>query len=496
MSQRSAFQLQILEKLATPLMQSVTRYVTVKAGKKGGDAEAQQSQAGHIAELVSKCVQLSIGLSKDLDLKGNEADADAVRLSLATVCSPLVGEYFSANGKAPTDPEINKMVTALQAALTFSDKFAPTAENISRVAASDIAMIPGIPSDEAQANIQYVQAMVPVVNAVQSFSFGQPEAKLTQEIATHLTTRAETLRKAILPAGVDEFLVKQADLRLLRMAADLYAACHREETLRIMGMDQAERAKLTEGNNGLIPMDTVWKTFDARVKMLETLSAEAAGVTPAQAAAPQPQQPPQQAQQPQQAAPQTPPPAEPQQAEPPQQAPQQPVPPQEAVQPPPQPPAAPPTETPAAPPQEPQPQDQPPQESSGGGSPFQSFVKTPDNGQAGDAGASAAAPQEPQSPPAEPQQPQTPPPQQPPQEQVPPQQPAPQEQPQAPQQPEVPPAQPPEVPPAQPPEQPQTPPPQETPPPEQPPQETPPPSDGGNPMSFFASKKSQDDDEK
>lgn len=477
MSQRSAFQLQILEKLATPLMQSVTRYVTVKAGKKGGDAEAQQSQAGHIAELVSKCVQLSIGLSKDLDLKGNEADADAVRLSLATVCSPLVGEYFSANGKAPTDPEINKMVTALQAALTFSDKFAPTAENISRVAASDIAMIPGIPNDEAQANIQYVQAMVPVVNAVQSFSFGQPEAKLTQEIATHLTTRAETLRKAILPAGVDEFLVKQADLRLLRMAADLYAACHREETLRIMGMDQAERAKLTEGNNGLIPMDTVWKTFDARVKMLETLSAEAAGVTPAQAAAPQPQQPPQQAQQPQQAAPQTPPPAEPQQAEPPQQAPQQPVPPQEAVQPPPQPPAA--------PPQEPQQPSQPPQESSGGGSPFQSFVKTPDNGQAGDAGASAAAPQEPQSPPAEPQQPQTPPPQQPPQEQVPPQQ-APQEQPQAPQQPEVPPAQPPEVPPAQPSEQPQTP----------PPQETPPPSDGGNPMSFFASKKSKDDDEK
>lgn len=487
MSQRSAFQLQILEKLATPLMQSVTRYVTVKAGKKGGDAEAQQSQAGHIAELVSKCVQLSIGLSKDLDLKGNEADADAVRLSLATVCSPLVGEYFSANGKAPTDPEINKMVTALQAALTFSDKFAPTAENISRVAASDIAMIPGIPSDEAQANIQYVQAMVPVVNAVQSFSFGQPEAKLTQEIATHLTTRAETIRKAILPAGVDEFLVKQADLRLLRMAADLYAACHREETLRIMGMDQAERAKLTEGNNGLIPMDTVWKTFDARVKMLETLSAEAAGVTPAQAAAPQPQQ----AQQPQQAAPQTPPPAEPQQAEPQQQAPQQPPQeqpaPQEAVQPPPQPPAA--------PPQEPQPQEQPPQESSGGGSPFQSFVKTPDNGQAGDAGASAAAPQQPQSPPA------APPPQQPPQEQVPPQQPAPQEQPQAPQQPEVPPAQPPEVPPAQPPEQPQTPPPQETPPPaepqpEQPPQETPPPSDGGNPMSFFASKKSQDDDEK
>ena len=111
-------------------MQSVSRYASVK-GDGQSDADSQQKQAGYMAELIAKCVQVSIALSKDLDFKTSEADADAIRLSIATVSGPIIGEYFSANGKAPTDQDVTKMVGALQAALTFADKFAPT-DSISR----------------------------------------------------------------------------------------------------------------------------------------------------------------------------------------------------------------------------------------------------------------------------------------------------------------------------------------------------------------------------
>jgi len=387
-----------------------------------------------VAELVSKCVQVSIGLSKEMDIKTGETDADAIRLSVATISSPIIGEYFASHGKAPTDPEMAKMIGSLKAVLGFADKFAPTDENIGRVAASDVSGVPGIPGDETQMTIQYLQAMVPVVIAVQNFPFGQAEGKLLKEIAEKLSARAQKTTQSLLPQGVDGFLAKQAELRITKMLCEVYASSHRDETIKILGMDQAAREKLTQANNGLFPTDPVWARFEARVKMIEELSLEASGNTPAPAAA-APQQntaPPQTEQKTQQqAAPETAP-----QAPPPSQAPET-APQEQAAQ-----------ETPSA-----------------GASPFSGFAKKDNSG-----GDSAAATPPPAAPPS-----QTAPP-----AQTPPANPL-----------EGPPAAPDVPPPAENPAAPQEPPaaPPATPPAEEPPAE------GDNPLSMFAGKKKEDGDE-
>lgn len=397
MAKRSAFLVQVLDKIGAPLLAAIEG----SAQGQGDDKGVQDAQT--LAALLGKAVEMSVHMSQNMDLKGSEEDADSVRLALAGLSGPLIAEVYKATGKVPDENDIKRMNKTMEAVLTFSDNFAPSATHISRLRSlNDEA----IHADEDQNTIYVMQALLPVLGAVAEFPFGQPETALVQEIAGKLQAHATTMMGRLL--GEDETDLGKAryvELMILRALGQVYAESHKAQTKKLLEQQQAG-AEVSD-----ITMQTVWQSFDLKMSMLEALigaslpdgaPASAGGVAPVaptpepapqpempaqapvapeQAAAPPPPMPPVE----QQVAPVAPPPAappaaaegnpmtffkpgtqppaagEPQQPPPPPETPQ---PAQPPVTPPPAevPPAQPPAET---PPPSPAPETPPPADASG-----------------------------------------------------------------------------------------------------------------------------------
>ncbi len=288
MSQRTDFQVQVIEKLGAPLLAAVS---DVAARQAKGGQDGQKQEAEQVAALLNKAVQMSIRLAETMDLKDADGQTDAIRLALAAVSGPVIAGQYQISGKVPGDNEVGRLVKALEAVLTFSDNFVPAAENSARLENVKPGMVF---ADENQVNVQAVYALVPVVGVVASFPFGRPENKLVQEVSGRLVKQAETLASRIL-SGASVPDTKRGELKILEALAFVYAECHRAEMGKLTSMDDAARAKLAESSGGVLPMDDLWKAFDLRVAMMEIVgksvlpeSVSAAPAVPAPETAPAP----------------------------------------------------------------------------------------------------------------------------------------------------------------------------------------------------------------
>ena len=467
---KADYLLHILQTIGAPLMSAITDVTPA-------DQDNPQNEATIMATLLGKTVEASIDLGQIMQIDPAQAQDDTLRVALAGLAGPLVAGEYTNRKRVPESPEIKKITTALQAVLTFSDNFTPTPETVERLKNLEAN---GQAADSYQIQIQYMQAFIPVVEAIAQFPFGQAEAKLIMDVSDRIVKKSVELREALLPNENDEGVQKLVELGFVKALGQLYSACHMAETEKFTNTDQDAQTAIS--------IDPVWKAFDMRVAMLEALAAKMvpAGATaqaggssgggPAVAAtataAPvtPPATPPPPAEATPAAPPVQPPPA---QTQPPVQPPAQPVAPPPAETPPP---AAPPTQPPTTPPT-----DQ--GGASAGGNPMSMFAKKPEGGQPAASPPPAAPP--PAAPP--PQTAETPP-------AAPPVQPPPAQ--------TQPPAQPPVQPPAEAPAQPVAPPPAEAPPAQTAQPETPPPvapqdgtqegegeqgdqGQGGSPMSFF-----------
>ena len=259
MSARSAFQTQILDKLAAPLMAAIA---DVASRKRDGADIILQEDAENLAILLNKSVHMAIALASSMDLTASSESADAGRLALAGVVTPVIASFYRQTGKPPSDNDVKRMIKAMEAALTFADSFAPVGENTARlenIRAGDVLQ------DEDQISIRYVNIMGPLVNAIASFSFGRQDTKLVQEVGDILVARATEI------AGQNKD-DKIYALGVLQSLVDIYVECHRAEKIRLMSMDDMERARMSEEGGGMMPMDGVWKAFDTRAAMIEILA--------------------------------------------------------------------------------------------------------------------------------------------------------------------------------------------------------------------------------
>lgn len=287
MTQRSALQMQVFEKLGAPILAAIGE---VAARGEGGAPDDPRAEARRVALMLGKAVQASIALSNAMDLKDDDGQADSIRLALASLSGSLIAGSYRLTGRVPEDAEIGRIVSALEAVLSFADNFSPAADTMGRLRALE----PGaVPYDDNQVAVLYFNRMVPVVDAVAAFSFGRPEKKLVQEIAGRLNRRAGEMREALSGPAADPRAARQEELTLLAALVDIYHGCHRAETLRLMAMDDAARMDAARSNGGVLSMDPVWDAFEMRVAMLEALGAGVAADGPASSSpfAPAPQTP-------------------------------------------------------------------------------------------------------------------------------------------------------------------------------------------------------------
>lgn len=260
MDQRTAFLIQVLERIGTPLALAVTS-IPVE-GTSGSDAIMRQD-AQRVAELLNRSVQLGLSMADSMNVR-DAARADGVHLALAAFAGPLIaGHFLTGGGRVPNDADVKRLAASLQAVLTFADNFTPAADATMRLDNMD----PGDqPADEHVVYVQMLQAFSPVLQVVSEYAFARPESRLLQDISARLVLRAEDLRKAMFGPDLLPRTARQVDLVLLNLVCGLYVTCHRSETMRLMGMDDKTRA------NTIISMDGVWALFDKRVEMVRLMA--------------------------------------------------------------------------------------------------------------------------------------------------------------------------------------------------------------------------------
>ena len=252
MDSRTDFILQIIESIGLPLVEAV-------------EDSSKQHDAAQAAEIIGTLLSGSTAfgseIGKALDFKGDDLVKSSVRANLAAIAAQIIATQYKRHNKVPGDTENKRVITALESVLTFSDNFTPDVDSIARMKSlsEDYALF-----DTQQINISYVLALLPALNAVGGFSFGQSESKLLQDITDKLGQRAQNLRRVLFAEELEVNEAKLLELSLLRMLVRLYSDCHKEETDRIMKLDEAARSSIT--------IDSVWSAFEKRAQMLETLA--------------------------------------------------------------------------------------------------------------------------------------------------------------------------------------------------------------------------------
>jgi hypothetical protein len=263
MDVRSQNLVEVLEKLASPLVGAVAEVSTrIQLMPEPTDPSRQRSEAQQIAGLLTKTTQMSIGLSELADLKLADRDADHFRLSLTALAAPLVANMYRLSGRAPLEGDIERLQAAMAAVITFKDNFDGAAESTARLNALDKDFFP---ADAHQVTMQYMNILLPVVNSIMAYSFGQPEKKLIQDVTERLIAESKKLREKLF-AKLDGVEALRAQMALLRMCTLIYSQCHFGEMAKLMATEEQAR-------QGLAPaMNTLWAAFDIRVQMLEVLS--------------------------------------------------------------------------------------------------------------------------------------------------------------------------------------------------------------------------------
>lgn len=261
MNQRQLFSARIIEKLGAPLVAAVNERTAYDSNE---EQAAPQKSAETVAALVNKCIQLSIALAGSIDLRDNDGESDSVRLALACVAAPIVAGHYRATGKVPGENDIKRMIAGIESVLTFSDNFAPEEVNTKRIENINPA---DIIVDENQANVQYIHALTPAVNAISAFSFGQPEKQMAQDIASKLTDKAQTMSALMIPEAPGD---KRAQLSVLSALSSLYAIAHTQEVAKLQSMSEKERTEAaSSGSEG--PTQALWRRFEEQAEMLRVI---------------------------------------------------------------------------------------------------------------------------------------------------------------------------------------------------------------------------------
>lgn len=216
-----------------------------------GDEQIAQG-AQKMAELLGKTVQASIEMGNALEFGMGGEHGDSLRVALAGLTGPLIAAQYKRTGHMPGEAEIKKFTAAFQAVQTFSENFTPDEAHTQRLA--------HIVADADQAGLQYINAFIPVVNAISAFPFGQQEQTLLMNVAGRLVQKSMELREAF-AGNLSNDENKQVELGVLEALGRLYAACHEGETQKLMA----------PGNQTPADINNVWKSFDLRAAMLETL---------------------------------------------------------------------------------------------------------------------------------------------------------------------------------------------------------------------------------
>lgn len=241
---------ELLRKVGAPLTAAIHDVVS-----QGEDTQVEAAKT--VAQLLGQVTQLSTNLYNTLEIKEDEDQLDSTRLALAALVTPLIANSYRQRGQIPTEDNIGRFTKSLESLISFGENFsaAQSAQSRLQTIEHDSVLF-----DEDQARLVILQAMVPVISAVQDFSFGQGHVKLVQDIATKLEKTASEISEK---TGASD---KLKELIIFKVLTEIYTSCHIAETHRASSADKEKQGEPS--------LDAVWDSFDTKLEMVHVLLGE------------------------------------------------------------------------------------------------------------------------------------------------------------------------------------------------------------------------------
>lgn len=250
----------ILEKIGTPLMAAI--------GHTQNPNTSPADTAETMAALLARTIQLSINIGESAQISATDAEDDSIRVALAAMASPLIAEHYKNNGQVPEESLIQRTAASLDAVINFSKNFKLDAEMEERLGALDTGTL----KDGAQAELLYIHAFIPVVQAISEFSFGQPETKLLSELTERINAHAQQLTQSLFDDLEDGTDIKTVELSVLKALAGIYANAHRAASNALK--------TATDDDQDVLGLDRAWQAFELQVSMLDALMSGVSGKEP------------------------------------------------------------------------------------------------------------------------------------------------------------------------------------------------------------------------
>lgn len=259
--------LKIFEKLGTPLIAavneiSVREAATAAQNGQAPAADTPKKDAEAMAQLLTVLTRASIEMADKADIQSSDADKDDLRLATASALAPLIASLYQLTGKIPTDQDIARIADVFQAMGSYTDNYISVREAAARLERVEKGLAP---LDDNQIRLQTLNALMPVMNSVIAFPFGETPQKLLRKIIDRLLDEARALAEETVQA-TDPQEKKMAELALLRGIVVIYSQAHFGEMARIMGLDNQQRESMS------LSLDPVWKAFDERLEMLKVMA--------------------------------------------------------------------------------------------------------------------------------------------------------------------------------------------------------------------------------
>lgn len=267
MSKRIIFKLQFLEKLAAPLLAAVASAREDEPAASANDDPA--TEARQVATLLGRSVALSGEMAGILGIRQTDETDESARIALSAVAGQLLSSHYQSSGRMPDEGAEKRMMMAMQAAIGFADNYTGSLENIARLERLEPD---SAPADEAQRNIQYVRAIMPLISAIARYPFGRDEKKLALEVLGRLTEEAQKLVVALSDRQGETSARQATELQALQTLVTLYTDCHEQSMTILMNLPEKEQARLAEENGGKMPMDDLWREFSTGLAMLYALA--------------------------------------------------------------------------------------------------------------------------------------------------------------------------------------------------------------------------------
>lgn len=255
MNAKSKFTLQVFEKIGTPLFASVNEVasrniMTGQAKELPSDIEIAKT----VAQLLTSVTQSGSKLSEKIGLTTNDPDSDAIQIALAGILSPIVANLYQVTGQTPKEQDLDRVLASFDTVASFSDNFTSLQDG-----ANQLESLPAsAPKGATQDSLRYTMAMVPLVNSVAAFSFGEEPDKLLKKVSERVTKEVKEISATVPGDNTDE-------ISILSGIVTIYSQCHFSEMARIMAMTDEQR------QTSPVTIDGVWAMVDQRLDMLKAL---------------------------------------------------------------------------------------------------------------------------------------------------------------------------------------------------------------------------------